>query len=302
MKKEVLKVSHLDMCIQKRQILKDITFTTYESEIIGLLGPNGSGKSTTMKCISSSYIPTGGTITVDGYDVLTNHEEAMKHCGISIEGPVYYPHLKGIENLKLVGSYKSVSKEQINEIIKFSRLKERLNDPVDTYSLGMKQRLSLSMAIINNPKLILLDEPTNGLDPEAVFSLREELKRLKEKGASIIVSSHSLGEMEKITDRLIFIKDGRIIKELETKEIYDKMYQYRITVEDPSNTLDILSKDTVLKVYDNNIECSFVDEHRFSKAIKKISEITPILNIEKIHVDLETIYKEIYGDFKDESN
>lgn len=294
-KKVVLEVKNLSKKIGKKEILKDLNFITYESEIIGLLGPNGSGKTTTMKCISGAYIPTEGTININGYDIVKQHEYAMEACGISIDGPVLYHHLKGIENLKIMGKYKKVSNKKIEEIASFSGLGNRLYDSVDTYSLGMKQRLSLSMTIMNDPKLILLDEPTNGLDPEAVFLLREELNKLKQKGASIIISSHSLGEIEKIADRSIFIKDGEILETVTTDNIFEKILKYRISVQNLNNAIQEIPTEIITKIYGNNIECAFIDEYQFTEIIKKISSNNLILYIEKVHVDLETIYKEMYG-------
>lgn len=301
-KQEVLTVHNLDMTIGKKKILKNINFSTYDSEIIGLLGPNGSGKSTIMKCISTVYIPTKGTIRINGHNVIKEHDLAMKGCGISIEGPVYYPHMSGMDNLKLIGSYKGTSKEKIKEVADFSGLGNRLKDRVKTYSLGMKQRLSLSMAIINDPKLILLDEPTNGLDPDAVFSLREELLRMKEKGTSILVSSHSLGEMEKICDRFLFIKNGEIIQELEAEQVYGKLHSYRITVDHIPSAEPLFTEQVEYKTKNNTIECSFQNEKEFSSMIRKLSNATQILSIDHTHIDLETLYKEIYGDHDETVN
>ncbi len=301
-KKEILSVQNLCMTIGKKKILKEIDFSSYEAEIIGLLGPNGSGKSTIMKCISTVYIPTKGTIRINGHNVMEEHDLAMKGCGISIEGPVYYPHMSGMDNFKLIGSYKGVKKEKIDEIADFSGLGDRLKDSVKTYSLGMKQRLSLSMAIINDPKLILLDEPTNGLDPDAVFSLREELLRLKEKGASILISSHSLGEMEKICDRFLFIKNGEIICELGAEQVYDKLHTYRIVVDHITSAERILAGQIPYKKMNNMIECSFQNENEFAAMIRQLSNAAQILSIEHAHIDLETLYKEIYGDYDDTAN
>lgn len=295
-KKEVLSVRNLDMTIGKKKILKGIGFSTYDAEIIGLLGPNGSGKSTMMKCISTVYIPTKGTIRINGHNVMEEHDRAMKSCGISIEGPVYYPHMSGMDNLKLIGSYKGVGKGKIDEIAAFSGLGDRLKDSVKTYSLGMKQRLSLSMAIIDDPKLILLDEPTNGLDPDAVFSLREELLSMKEKGASILVSSHSLGEMEKICDRFLFIKDGEIIKELDAKQVYDKLHSYRITVDSLESAERVLTGRVKYKITNNAIECAFQNDREFAAVMRQLSNTAQVLSVDHTRVDLETLYKEIYGD------
>lgn len=207
---KVLQVENIEKSKKRKKILKGLSFDVEEQEIVGLLGPNGSGKSTTIKCICGLYGIDRGTITVCGNDIRKSRLEALKNIGIAMEVPTLYPELSGMENIKMAAAARKVSGERVEEIAAFTGLKERLKERTSTYSMGMRMRLNLAMAILHNPSLVILDEPTNGLDPEAVFRLRKEIEQIRQEGSAVLISSHQLSEVEKIADRIVAIADGTV--------------------------------------------------------------------------------------------
>ena len=205
---KVLQVEDIEKSKKRKKILKGLSFSVGEREIVGLLGPNGSGKSTTIKCISGLYRTDRGRIRICGNDIKSNRLEALKQIGIAMEVPALYPELSGIQNLRMAATARKVPKERVEELAVFTDLGDRLLDRTGTYSMGMKMRLNLAIAIVDQPKLVILDEPTNGLDPEAVFRLRREIEEIRQRGSAVLISSHQLSEMEKIADRIVAIDDG----------------------------------------------------------------------------------------------
>ena len=206
---DVLSVKGLYKKIGKQTILEDINIEVKEKEIIGFLGPNGSGKSTTIKCICGLYHVNAGTIIVNGYDISKSRKEALNTMGVSIEAPSLYPQLTGREHLKMMGRWRKVGKDRVKEMESYSGLEHHLDKLVQGYSMGMKMRLMLSLTLMARPKLLILDEPTNGLDPQAVFELRKQLEDIRREGSSILFSSHQLNEVEKLSDRIILVNQGR---------------------------------------------------------------------------------------------
>ena len=197
---KVLQVEDIEKSKKRKKILKGLSFSVDEQEIVGLLGPNGSGKSTTIKCISGLYRTDRGRIRICGNDIKSNRLEALKQIGIAMEVPALYPELSGIQNLRMAATARKVPKERVEELAVFTDLGDRLLDRTGTYSMGI--------AIVDQPKLVILDEPTNGLDPEAVFRLRREIEEIRQRGSAVLISSHQLSEMEKIADRIVAIDDG----------------------------------------------------------------------------------------------
>jgi ABC-2 type transport system ATP-binding protein len=208
------------------QVLYDISFDLAAGEILGFIGPNGAGKSTTMKCIAGLEHYHGGSIHIMGHDLMKSRNKALEHIGLSIESPGLYPELTGLEHLTYFGQLRKLPKRRVDEMIAFSKLGNGIHKKAATYSMGMKQRLALALALLTNPTLLLLDEPTNGLDPGAVFSLREELKALRSQGVAILYSSHQLGELERVCDRTIFIQEGRLISTGEMDQVRVRSYSF----------------------------------------------------------------------------
>lgn len=202
--KTVLKVSHLRKAFKHREILSDVSFSLKEGEIVGFVGRNGAGKSTTMKCVVGLLQPQGGTIEVDVKNIVTQREAALRRIAAQIEDPALFETMSGRDNLRLFAALNHVEKSRIANMEAFSGLQGALKCRVETYSMGMKQRLALAIALLKKPRVLLLDEPMNGLDAQGVQALAR-----KEKMA-ILVSSHQLAEIEKMCDRIVGLKEGRI--------------------------------------------------------------------------------------------
>ncbi|KGO12846.1 ABC transporter ATP-binding protein [Clostridium botulinum] len=209
----VLDVKNISKKRGKTPILKDVNFSIGKGEICGFVGRNGTGKTTLMKIITSMLFPDEGEIIICGRNLKTEREEALKNIGAVIETPEMYGYLTGRQNLNYIASMlKDVTKDEIEEAIRYSNLGNKIDEKVKKYSLGMKQRLGLAQALIGDVFLLILDEPTNGLDPLGVVELKNTINTLaKEKGVSVFISSHILSEIESICTKVVFIDNGKII-------------------------------------------------------------------------------------------
>jgi ABC-2 type transport system ATP-binding protein len=209
----VLKTEGVKKVIGKRTIVSNISLELYQGEIFGFLGPNGAGKSTTIKMIVGLSKITEGKITVGGCSVAHDFKGAMRNVGCIVENPDMYKYMSGLDNLRIFARmYEGIGEERIREIVKIVDLEHAINDKVKTYSLGMKQRLGIAQALLHSPKLLVLDEPTNGLDPAGIKEMRELLRELAVKtGLTVFVSSHILGEMQQMCDRVGIINKGAIV-------------------------------------------------------------------------------------------
>lgn len=213
MTSEVLKIDNLKKRIGKRTIVSDICFELKKGEIFGFLGPNGAGKSTTIKMIVGLSKITEGSIYVDGCSVKDDFKGAMRNIGCIVENPDMYKYMSGMDNLKIFAKiYDGVDEARINEVVKIVDLEKAIKDKVKTYSLGMKQRLGIAQALLHSPKLLILDEPTNGLDPAGIKEMRVLLRKLaSETDLTVLVSSPILSEMQQMCDRVGIINKGKII-------------------------------------------------------------------------------------------
>lgn len=218
---KVLEVNNLSKSFGKRKVLDNINFNIYEGDIVGIIGPNGAGKTTLIKTILSLYKCDTGSIKICDYDIKKNLEEALSKTGSIIENPDMYLNISGRKNIEVISLINNIKdKDYIKEIIKFVGLEDRITDKVKKYSLGMKQRLGIACALIKRPKLLILDEPTNGLDPKGIKELRKMLKTISEKeNMSILISSHILSEVENICDRVLIINEGKIISDFGIEEV-----------------------------------------------------------------------------------
>ncbi|MDF2962866.1 MAG: transporter ATP-binding protein [Paenibacillus sp.] len=209
----VLSVKNVKKSIKKKEIIKGISFDVYGGEIFGFLGPNGSGKTTTIRMLVDLIAPTEGSITICGYDVHKQHNEALQYVGCIVENPELYSYLTGWENLEhFARMLPGVSDKRIQEVVDIVGMDARIHDTVRTYSLGMRQRLGIAQALLNSPKLLILDEPTNGLDPQGIKEMREFIQQLAKTGLSLFVSSHLLSEIQQMCDRVAIISHGEVIK------------------------------------------------------------------------------------------
>ena len=220
----VLDVQNLSKSFGKRKILSNVNLKIYEGDIVGLIGPNGAGKTTLIKTILSLYKADTGTIKICNYSIDNELEKALSKVGSIVENPDLYQNISGWKNLQIVCLTNHIKDTSIiNSVVKLVGLEDRIKDNVKSYSLGMKQRLGLAAALIRKPKILILDEPTNGLDPYGIKDLRKILKYLSEKeNMSILISSHILAEVENICDRIIIIKEGKLLSNFGIEEIKNK--------------------------------------------------------------------------------
>ena len=211
---EILNCDKLEKKVKNKIIVQDISFSINKGEVVGLVGPNGAGKTTIIKLILGLVKITRGNVYINGYDIEKDFVKAIEKVGAIVENPDLYMYLSGYDNLKLTANnYKNISKERIKEVIKVVGLENRIKDKVLTYSLGMRQRLGIAEAIINSPELLILDEPTNGLDVEGIIEIRNLIKALARNGIAILVSSHNLSEISNICSRIIAMKNGKIVED-----------------------------------------------------------------------------------------
>ncbi|MCA9765511.1 MAG: ABC transporter ATP-binding protein [Carnobacterium sp.] len=261
----VLKVSNLTKKIKKNQIIKEVSFDIKEGEILGFLGPNGSGKTTTLRMIVGLTKPTSGEIAICGHSIEKDFVKAMSNVGCIIEGPDLYDYMSGYKNLELLGSMsKNVTKKDIDEAVALVGMQGRIHDKVAIYSMGMKQRVGLAQALIHKPNLLILDEPTNGLDPQGIHEFREIVKKLaKEKGIAVLISSHLISEVQLMCDRVSIINNGTIIRNASIDEV--------------------LSTGEVVWTVDNPEKVQVVLKKRFEIASTiNGNELTALVDVEKL--------------------
>lgn len=299
---KVLEVVNLKKSFKTNEVLKGVNFSVADKEILGFIGPNGSGKSTTMKCIATLLFADEGDIKVCGYDNIKDRSLALNEMSVQIESPGLYYNLRGIDNLKLFAGLKNVDKKRIDEVIEFIDIGKHLKRKVKDYSMGMKQRLALGITLLSKPKFIMLDEPTNGLDPDGVINLRKTIFDLRDMGTAFLISSHQLSEIDKICDRVIAIHNGKVE---DISKYLDNVQRYMLNVDKVEVTKTILDQSDYINNYSliNNIfEITLNDQAGLNQLLDKLRENNiSILEISKEIHDIEDIYLEIYGEDYEES-
>ncbi len=239
----VLELTNLRKIIKGKEIVKGVNLTLYPSQIFGFLGPNGAGKTTTIRMIVGLIKPTEGSVSICGYSVAHDFVKAMSNVGCIIESPDMYKYLTGMENLlQYAAMDKTISQQRIKDVVEMVGLQHRLNDKVGTYSLGMRQRLGIAQAILSRPKLLILDEPTNGLDPAGMTEFRNLIRKLAyEEGMTVFVSSHLLLEIQQMCDIVSIIKQGRVIKTVNVQDIlHDTQIEWQLS--DPERAILLLAE------------------------------------------------------------
>lgn len=209
-----LEIRSLTKKINKKLIIDDVSFAVKKGEVFGLLGPNGAGKTTIIKMITGLARRTAGKVFVNGYDLDQEFKKAISEIGAIVENPEFYGYMSGYQNLKHYANMaaKKITKERIEEVARMVGLEKAIHHKVKTYSLGMRQRLGIAQAILHEPSLLILDEPTNGLDPQGIKEVRDYLRALAKAGTAVIVSSHLLSEMQLMCDRFAIIEKGKLIQ------------------------------------------------------------------------------------------
>lgn len=242
----VLSIRNLSKTLGGKEIIHDISFDAYGGEVFGFLGPNGAGKTTTIKIIAGLLTLDEGSISIAGFDMKRDFEKAMANVGGIVENPEFYKYMTGMENLRQYAAMRDgLTEERIAEVVRTVGLEKRINDKVGKYSLGMRQRLGVAQAMMHRPRLLILDEPTNGLDPAGIKELRDILKELAHKeGVAVFVSSHIMSEMELMCDRVGVIAGGVLrsvttVQELTASASPDSV-DYELRTGDPARAAEVI--------------------------------------------------------------
>lgn len=296
----VLSVKNLSKDYGKKRVVKNLNFDLFEGQIFGFVGPNGAGKSTTIKMITGLTNITEGEIRICGYSVRNSFKKAISNVGAVIETPQLYPYLSGEANLKMFAKFYGKSAiKRINDIVKLVGMENRIKEKFSTYSLGMKQRLGIAQALLNKPKLLILDEPTNGLDPDGIAEIRNILKVLAEKERiAIIISSHNLAELEQVCDIIGLINDGKMIDFKSMKEIKALVsvnQKVQISCNYPNYAAFILKEKFKIesKILGNSVLAPLREEDLANAISVLTSKKIKIYEIKKIRKTLEELYFEM---------
>lgn len=295
-----LEVKNLTKFYGNKKVVDNISISIYPGQIYGFVGPNGAGKSTTIRMITGLIDSNGGSIKISGYSIDRSHNHALSLIGAVVETPQMYPYLSGLKNLQLFASfYGKRALDRIPEIVKLVGMENRIKDKVSAYSLGMKQRLGIAQALLNHPNLLILDEPTNGLDPNGIVEMRNILRVLAEKEKiAILISSHNLAELEQMCDVIGIIDKGRMLQQKTMVEINAMVasnqrlqlmcnypnYAGMIVKQKYNITGQVIGNSLILPLKEANI--AVVISYLVSKHVK-------IYGIKKVHKSLEQLYFEI---------
>lgn len=281
----VLQLRNVTKQIGKRTIVDQMSFDVPAGEVFGFLGPNGAGKTTTIRMIVGLISMTSGEIYVKGIPVHKQFEQAMTHIGAIVENPEMYKFLTGYQNLVYYGRrHSGVTKERIDEVVKLVGLENRIHEKVKRYSLGMRQRLGVAQALLHKPSVLILDEPTNGLDPAGIRELRDYLRNLAHKeGISVVVSSHLLSEMELMCDRVAIIQTGKLIDVRSMRQLKEKADTQHIVidVDNPREAWEMLS--AMMPDLDMHVD---EGQLHISAGRKRVPDLTRAL----VHADID-----VYG-------
>ncbi len=243
MANRMLEVKNLYKSFGDKQILDDVTIDVAPGDVFGFLGPNGAGKTTTVRVILGLVRPDRGTITINGYGIRDNFKQAISLVGAVVETPKFYPFLSGYQNIALTANlHRNVSKSKIDDVLRKVGLQQRSQDLAGTYSLGMKQRLGIARTLVNDSRLIFLDEPMNGLDPEGMMEVRVLIKNLSaDRGITFFMTSHLLHEVEHLCNRIAILHEGRILVQGMVEQLLDRDHEkVEIHTKDISRTQQAL--------------------------------------------------------------
>lgn len=292
-----------------KKVVNNVTFSVFPGQIFGFVGPNGAGKSTTIRMITGLTPITAGDVRICGYSVQSSYKKAISKVGAMVEMPHIYPYLSGYQNLKLFASFygkKAISR--IPAIVKLVGMENRIKEKVSTYSLGMKQRLGIAQALLNKPSLLILDEPTNGLDPNGIVEMRNILKVLAEKeNMAIVISSHNLAELEQTCDVIGLINNGKLI-ELKTMDeienIIENNQRVQFICNYPNYAGYVLKNKYNInaKVVGNSIILPLKEKNIANVISFLISKQIKVYGIKKIQKSLEQLYFELLNNDRPSSS
>lgn len=252
--KPIVELKNLSKKIGKKKIIDQLNLSLYPGQITGFLGPNGAGKTTTIRMMAGLMKPTTGEVMIDGLSLRSNFEVGISKMGAIVENPELYKFMSGYKNLvHFARMHKNVTKERIDEVIRQVGMEKRIHEKVSTYSLGMRQRLGLAQALLNKPKFLILDEPTNGLDPAGIREFRNYLRKIAEEdGVSVLVSSHLLSEIELMCDRIAVIQNGKLVTIREVNAVEESQYYIEVQPLDTARNI-LTDKGIFVENYENGL-------------------------------------------------
>ncbi len=252
---KIVEIKHLEKHFGKFQAVKDVSFDVYRGDVFGFLGPNGAGKSTTIRTMLSLIKPTGGELKLFGKDLSKDRNYILQRIGCIVEKPDFYKYLSAEKNIEIFArlSGMNVTKSKVHEIIEFVGLKGREKDKLSGFSHGMKQRLGIAQTLIHDPELIILDEPTTGLDPQGIIDIRNLILQLKnERNKTVLLSSHILSEIELIANRMVIISKGKTIVQGSVKDLLNAQELIvAFTVDNIEKAKQLLEKGNMSEMIDN---------------------------------------------------
>lgn len=288
--------------IKGRTIIDNISFKVNKGEVFGFLGPNGAGKTTTIRMIVGLIDITAGDILIGGKSIKTNFEDAVRHVGAIVENPEMYKFLSGYQNLiHYARMVKGITNEKIDETVKLVGLSDRIHDKVKTYSLGMRQRLGLAQCLLHDPKVLILDEPTNGLDPAGIREIRDYIRLLaREKNMAVIVSSHILSEMEMMCDRIGIIQNGQLIDvQLVQEFVHGSTASFEFEVVPSEKALTLVKSNfptTPVTSSRNGITLELQKENVPAMVKEFVGEDIQVFGIKEVSKTLEDRFLEVTAD------
>ena len=237
----MLSVQNVDVFINQKEIIHQASFQVPAGAVIGLVGPNGAGKTTIMKTILG-LTKFSGSIQIDNQEVTENNHQALQQVGALIEHPAIYPFLTGLQNLELY----SQDHQDLQEVVSLVQMESYLNQRAKNYSLGMKQKLGIALALLNKPRLVILDEPMNGLDIEATITIRKVIKQYAQQGTAFLISSHVLSELQKVMTGIVLLNAGQVVMDKTVKEFtQEPQQQYQVLTDNQSQAQELLQKKQI---------------------------------------------------------
>jgi ABC-2 type transport system ATP-binding protein len=289
----MIRLNNVTKALNHKNIIDNVSFSVNNSEIVGYVGPNGAGKTTTMKITVGVSNPSSGDVIIDDYSITKDKDKAQRNIGWIPEIINFDENEKAIDYFYYIASFYGIGKEEAKriaeELFHLVGLEGKENQKIKTFSQGMKRRYAIALGLINNPKNLILDEPQNGLDPQGIILVRELLMKMKNKGCAILFSSHLLGEIEKIADRIVFIDKGKIIKEVKAKELSGVV---KIVLKEVNQ--GILTK--IMEIGDARVKGNVIYLNEDVDLIEVIQAVGKRNIIElKQSYDLEDIFGSLYG-------
>lgn len=237
----MLSVQNVDVFVKQKEIIHQASFQVSAGAVIGLVGPNGAGKTTIMKTILG-LTKFSGSIQIDNQEVTENNHQALQQVGALIEHPAIYPFLTGLQNLELY----SQDHQDLQEVVSLVQMESYLNQRAKNYSLGMKQKLGIALALLNKPRLVILDEPMNGLDIEATITIRKVIKQYAQQGTAFLISSHVLSELQKVMTGIVLLNAGQVVMDKTVKEFtQEPQQQYQVLTDNQSQAQELLQKKQI---------------------------------------------------------